>query len=127
MKLGTLRKAGKSTDTLTHNTTAENVNLYSFSSPTGRLTDIASPCVEQSSVIENISAEATSPYLPPVEIELVHRLDQDGQSNNEELVKVDIGTESIVETMSFESMTTPLCWALNISGDCYIHSPEQGD
>ena len=115
LKLGTLRKAGKSTDTLTRNTTAEKANLYSFTSPTGRLTDIASPCVP------------TSPYLPHVQIELVHRLDQDGQSNNEEPVKVDIGTESIVETMSFESMTTPLCWALILSGDCYIHSPEQGD
>ena len=77
-------------------------------------------------MMEIISAEATSPDLPHVEIELVHRLDQDGQSNNEELV-MDIGTESIVETMSFKSMTTPLCWALILSGDCYIHSPEQGD
>ena len=71
-------------------------------------------------MMENMSAEATSPDLPHVEIELVQRMDQDGQSNNEELVKVDIGTESIVETMSFESMTTPLCWALSLEIAIFI-------
>ena len=103
LKRDALRKAGKSPDTLTRNTTAEKANLYSFSSPTGRLTDIASPCVGQSSVMENFSAGATFPDLPPVEVELtlVRRLDPDGPSNNEEPVKVDTDTEPIIETMSF--------------------------
>ena len=49
--------------------------------------------------------------MPPVEIELVHRPDPDGQSISEKShnrvspsdlpVKVDIDTESFVETMSF--------------------------
>ena len=130
LKRGTPRKAGKSTDTLTRNTTAENENLHSFSSPTARLTDIASHFAEQSVVMENTSAEATSPYFAPVEIELVHRLDPNGRSNNEEPVKVDIDTESIVETMSFHDSSSLLDFnALSAQqdpaptdpdGDCYI-------
>ena len=122
LKLGTLRKAGKNTDTLTRNTTAEKAYLYSFSSPTGRLPDIPSPFVEQSSVIENISAGATHPYLPPV--------DPDGPSNNEEPVKVDIDTESIIETMSFHDNASLLSFnalsaqqdpaPTDTDGDCYI-------
>ena len=121
LKRGTPRKAGKSTDTLTRNTTAEKANLHSFSSPTGRLPDIASPFAEQSSVMENILAGATSPYLPPV--------DPDGPSNNEEPVKVDIDTESIIETMSFHDNSSLLGFnALSAQqdpapngtdGDCY--------
>ena len=125
LKRGTLRKAGKSTDTLTRNTTAEQEHLYSFSSPTAKLTDIASPFAEQSSVMENISTGATSTYLPPVEIELVRRLDQYEQSNNEEPVKEDIATESIVETMSFHDSSSLFgCNALSAQQDpaptCYI-------
>ena len=132
LKRGASRKAGKSTDTLTRNATAEKANLYLFSSPTGRLTDIASPFAEQSSVMENISAGAASPYLPPVEVELtlVRRLDPDGPSNNEEPVKVDIDTESIIETMSFHDNSSLLGFnALSAQqdpaptgtdGDCYI-------
>ena len=65
-----------------------------------------------------------------MEIELVCRLDQDGQSNNEEPVKVDIDTESIIETMSFyDSSSLFGCKALSAQhdpaptgtdGDCYI-------
>ena len=131
LKRGTPRKAGKNTDTLTHNTTAEKANLHSFSSPTGRLPDIASPCVEQSSVMENISAGATSPYLPPVEVELtlVRRLNPGAPSNNEEPVKVDLDTEFITETVSFYDNSSLLGFnALSAQqdpvptgteGDCY--------
>ena len=132
LKRSASRKAGKSTDTLTRNATAEKANLYLFSSPTGRLTDIASPFAEQSSVMENISAGAASPDLPPVEVELtlVRRLDPDGPSNNEEPVKVDIDTESIVETMSFHDSSSLLGFSAlsaqqdpaptGTDGDCYI-------
>ena len=68
--------------------------------------------------------------MPSVEIELVSRLDPDGQSNNKETVKVDIDTESIIETMSFHDSSSLLGFnALSAQqdpaptepdGDCYI-------
>ena len=77
----------------------------------------------------------------PVEIELVCRADPDGQSNNEEAspkplsppselpVKVDVETESIMETMSFHDNFSLLSYnafstesdtSLTGTGDCYI-------
>ena len=80
--------------------------------------------------MENTTSEATSPHLSHVEIELVNRLDQVGQSNNEEPINTDIDTESIVETMSFYDNSSLLGFnALSAQqdpaptgtdGDCYI-------
>ena len=127
-KRSTLGEVGKSTDTMTHNTPAASENLYSSSSLTERTTDITSTFVVPSSAMENTTSEATSPHLPHAEIELVHRLDQDGQSNNEEPLKAN--TESIVETMSFHGNSSLLGFnALSAQqdptptgtdGDCYI-------
>ena len=100
-KRSTLGEVGKSTDTVTHNIPAASEDLYSSSSLTGRTTAITSMFTEPSSAMENTTSEAISPHSPHVEIELVHRLNQDGQSNNEEPINTDIDTESIVETMSF--------------------------
>ena len=114
----TLGEAGKSTVTLTRNIPAASENLYSSSSLTGRTTDITSTFVEPSSAIENTTSEATSPHLPHAEIELVRKLDQYEQSNNEEPVKVDIDTESIIETMSFHDSSSLFgCNALSAQQD----------
>ena len=122
-------EVGTSTDTMTRNTPAASENLYSSSSLTGRTTDITATFVEPSSAMKNATSEATSPHLPHVEIELVHRL-ADEQSNNEEPVKLDIDTESMVETMSFHDSSSLFgCNALpaqqvpaptGTDGDCYI-------
>ena len=126
----TLGEAGKSNDTLTCNIPAASENLYSSLSLTGRTTDVTSTFAEPSSAMDNTTSEATSPHLPHAEIELVYRLDQDGQSNNEEPVKLDIDTESIVETMRFHDSSSLFgCNALSAQqdpaptdtdGDCYI-------
>ena len=133
----TLRKAGKSPDTMTHNTPAASENLHFFSSPTRRMTDTASTFSEPSSVKGNTTAEAPSPILPPVEIELVSKLDQDEQSNNEAPVKVGIDTESIIETMgSHDNSSLFGCNALSAQQDpaptgtdedCYIVQNKETD
>ena len=101
---------------------------------------INSSYAEPFSVMENSTAGVTSPSLPPVEIELVHRLDPDGQSNTEEAsktvspselpVKLDIDTESFVETISFHDNFSLMSFNAfssqsdqSLSGtdaDCYI-------
>ena len=112
LKPNILRRASKDTSatnsTLTHNPPSTSANIYSS---TGGMVHINSSYAEPSSVMDNSTAGVTSPYMPPVEIELVHRPDPDGQSISEKShnrvspsdlpVKVDIDTESFVETMSF--------------------------
>ena len=130
----TLREDGKSPDTMTHNTPAASENLHFFSSPTRRMTDTASTFSEPSSVKGNTTAET---ILPPVEIQLVSKLGQDEQSNNEDPVKVDIDTESIIETMSFHDNSSLLGFnALSAQqdpaptgtdGDCYIIQNKETD
>ena len=93
---------------MTHNTPAASDNLHFFSSPTRRMIDTASTFAEPSSVKGNTTAEAPSLILPPVETQLVSKLDQDEQSNNEEPVKVDIDADSIIETMSFHDNSSLL-------------------
>ena len=139
-----LRRASKDTSainsTLSHNPPSTSINPYSYSSSPGGKVHINSSYAEPFSVMENSTAGVTSPSLPPVEIELVHRLDPDGQSNTEEAsktvspselpVKLDIDTESFVETISFHDNFSLMSFNAfssqsdqSLSGtdaDCYI-------
>ena len=133
----TLREDGKSPDTMTHNTPAASDNLHFFSSPTRRMIDTASTFAEPSSVKGNTTAEGPTPILPPVKIQLVSNLDQYEQSNNEEPVKVDIDTDSSIETMSFHDNSSLLGFnALSAQqdpaptgtdGDCYTVQNKETD
>ena len=110
-----LRRASKDTSainsTISHNPPSTSTNPHSLSSPSGGKVHVNSSYAEPSSVMENSTAGVTSSYLPPVEFEMVHILDPNRQSNAKEAsetvslselpVKLDIDTESFVETISF--------------------------
>ena len=143
LKFNKLRRSSKDTNalnsTLTQNPSTSSANLYSLTSTAGRMVDINSSYAEPSSVTEN-TAGVSPTYMPPVEIELVRRADPDGQSNNEEdspkplspselPVKVDMESESVMETMSFHDNFSLLSYnafstqsdtSLTGTGDHYI-------
>ena len=104
-------------NTLESNPTSTSTNPYCSSSTAGKTTGMTSSYAEPSSVVDGTTARVTSPYSPPVEIELVHKVDIDGESINEETKtklcspskvseKLDYDTESAVETMSFYDKTS---------------------
>ena len=138
LKRSTLKKTGKKTSTLSRSADSATANIYSFSNPPGGMVDINSSYAEPSSVMEKSTAGVASPSLQPLAIELVRRLDPDGQSNNEEAPKVvspcgppvKLSTECIVETMFIQDSSSLLSFNApsaqfnsSLSGtdaDCYI-------
>ena len=102
--VGTFKQSetgGKDTDTLTRSANLASANVFSFSNPSGRISQIDSSYAKPSSV-----TGVTTPTSPSAEIELLP-LHPDGQSNNEEMPKsvtlpilqLSVVTESVVETM----------------------------
>ena len=101
-------------DTSANSSTLANNTTSTFTGTAAQVTDMTSPHVEPSSVLEGTTARVTSPHLPPVEIEVVLRMDMDAlerESNDEEAnpklvspsevpVKLDAETESFIEAMS---------------------------
>ncbi len=102
-----LRRVSKNTSainsTLTPNPSTTSPNIYSTTGGMGHI---------NSSYAEPSTAGFTSPCTPPVEIEMVRIPDPDGQCSNENAinmvspsaelpVKVDIDTESFVQTTGF--------------------------
>ena len=112
VKANILRRPSKETNssTLSSNRTTTTTNTLSSSSAIAKITDMTSPYAGSSSVLESSTARVTSPYFPPMEIDLVQKMIMDRKSNNEEAnpklvsslevsVKLDVETESCIETV----------------------------
>ena len=106
-----------SSSTLPRRPTSFSANPYSFSSIDRKR---ISTYMEPSSALENTTAMVTSPCLPRLEIELIHREDVEREGNSKEAnpnlpsklpVNLGVETESLFESMSFHDTCSRLSYS----------------
>ena len=128
-KTNILRRPCRDTSAIS-NTVASNTTSMSTNTA-AKVTDMTAPYVEPSSVLA--STTITSPHLPPVELEVVQKMDMDAlerESNSKEhnpnpvsssdvSVKLDVETESCIERVmsSHDNMSVRSFNSLSSSND----------
>ena len=151
LKANTLRRPSQETNgsTLSSNRTTTTTNPHSSSSAIAKITDMTSPYAGPSSVLESSTARVTSPYFPPMEIDLVQKMNMGRKSNNEEAnpklvsslevpVKLDAETESFIEAVmsSHDNMSVRSFNSLSsikdpspsgAHGECYTVESKQAE
>ena len=150
LKANILRRPSQETNgsTLSSNRTTTTTNTLSSSSAIAKITDMTSPYAGSSSVLESSTARVTSPYFPPMEINLVQKMNMDRKSNEEAnpklvsslevSVKLDVDTESFIETVlsshdnmsvrsfnSLSSINDPSPSGAHAYGECYTVESKQ--
>ena len=97
-----------SSSTLPRRPTSFSANPYSLSSIDRNMT---STYMEPSSALENTITMVTSPSLPRLEIELIHREDVEREGNSKEANPNLVETESLFESMSFHDTCSRLSYS----------------
>ena len=110
LKANTLTRVHRDTSssTLPRIPTSFSANPHSLSSIDRKMT---STYMEPSSALENTTTMVTSPCLPRLEIELIHREDVEREGNSKEANPNIVETESLFESMSFHDTCSRLSYS----------------